>query len=35
MADLLGCGRMAQSDDAMQFKRAALSACEMARSLGC
>ena len=26
---------MAQSDDSMQFKRAAESACEMARSLGC
>ena len=35
MADRLGCGRMGQSDDPMQFKRAAGSACEMARSLGC
>ena len=26
---------MAQSDDSIQFKRAAESACEMARSLGC
>ena len=36
MARSLDCGGgMAQSDDSMQFKRAAESACEMARSLGC
>ena len=35
MARSLGCGEVAQSDDPMQFKRAAESACEMARRLGC
>ena len=35
MARSLGCGGIAQSDDSIQFKRAAESACEMGRSLGC
>ena len=35
MARSLGCGGMVQSDDPVQFKRAAESTCEMARSLGC
>ena len=35
MARSLGCRGMVQSDDSMQFKGAAESACEMARTLGC
>ena len=35
MVKSLGCGGMAQSDNSMQFKRAAESACEMVRSLSC